>query len=86
VLPHSSTIDWPVVQSQFDDFLAFESQNGNDAQTNLESLIGTEGSLVVDLNKTRGYAERLGVKLSHSPTGHAFVNGKYFEMDDVRRF
>lgn len=35
------------------------------------------------LDKVRAYAERLGATLASSEKGHAFINGKHFNMDDV---
>ena len=37
------------------------------------------------LKKAEVYAERLGATLSSSPTGHAFINGKHFDMNEVCR-
>ncbi|KAJ7862919.1 hypothetical protein B0H14DRAFT_2349273, partial [Mycena olivaceomarginata] len=39
-------------------------------------------SLVQPLERARSYVERLGAGLAASPTGHGFVNGKHFNMDD----
>jgi hypothetical protein len=39
---------------------------------------------VQPLERARSYVERLGAGQAVSPTGHGFVNGKHFDMDDVR--
>lgn len=48
---------------------------------------GRPSSLIMDENKIRTYMRRLRLDLTpDAPHGHAFVNGKYFIMDDVRLF
>ena len=39
----------------------------------------------VDLEKQRAYAARLQTTLASAQNGHAFFNGKHFDLDDVRR-
>ena len=35
------------------------------------------------LDRARAYANRLDATASAHPLGHAFVNGKHFDLDDV---
>lgn len=37
-----------------------------------------------DLAGPREYAARLGLTLESAPHGHTFINGKHFNLDDVR--
>ncbi|KAJ7788771.1 hypothetical protein B0H14DRAFT_3892259 [Mycena olivaceomarginata] len=46
----------------------------------LEGTPATEDSLVISTRSS--CVERLGTGLAASPTGHGFVNGKHFDMDD----
>ncbi|KAI1789267.1 glycosyltransferase family 24 protein [Ganoderma leucocontextum] len=74
------SVDWPLVHSAFKSLLARKEENlSDDLETDLDKILaGTEG----DLEKQRAYATRLGTSLASAPEGHAFFNGKHFDLDD----
>ena len=43
-------------------------------------------NLIQRFDRTQSYVDRLAADLSSSPMGHAFFNGRYMEMGDVRYF
>lgn len=45
--------------------------------------MGGDKVSIISYDKIQKYSERLGATLSASPTGHVFVNGKHFKLDDV---
>jgi hypothetical protein len=52
---------------------------------NFEEVINDEQAFAERVAASNAYADRLNVKSSGvSFDGHAFVNGKYFELDEVR--
>ena len=52
-------------------------------ETDFDTIVeGKEG----DLAKQRAYAFRLDATLASALHGHAFFNGKHFDLDDVRCF
>jgi hypothetical protein len=46
-------------------------------------LAGQEAHSIAQLKKARAWAKRLDVANQKGALGHAFVNGKYFAIDDV---
>ena len=74
-------MDWSVVKAAYDTLRSRHPELTPDVETDLDAILtGTEG----DLDKTRAYARRLSTDLASAPDGHAFFNGKHFELDDVR--
>jgi hypothetical protein len=52
---------------------------------NFEEVINDEQAFAERVAASNAYTDRLNVKsLGVSSDGHAFVNGKYFELDEVR--
>ena len=76
------SVDLSLVRSAFTSLLARKEDGLPEGlETDLEKIFaGTEG----DLEKQRAYAVRLGTSLASAPDGHAFFNGKHFDLDDVR--
>lgn len=55
------------------------------AHVKLDDILNDKSGAFEDvLEKARVYSKRLGTDLSSSPLGHIFVNGKHFNLDDVR--
>ena len=76
------SVDMSLVRSAFTSLLARKGEDLPEGlETDLDKIFaGTEG----DLEKQRAYALRLGTSLASAPDGHAFFNGKHFDLDDVR--
>lgn len=77
------SVDWSLVRSAFKSVLARKEEEDlpEGIETDLDKILtGTEG----DLEKQRAYAIRLGTSLASAPQGHAFFNGKHFDLGDVR--
>ncbi|KAI0353822.1 glycosyltransferase family 24 protein [Trametes cingulata] len=73
-------VDWQQVDAHFNQLLAKHADDlPEGAETDLDAILeGTEG----DLDAARAYAARLGATLEAAPQGHAFVNGKHYDLDD----
>ncbi|KAJ7264047.1 glycosyltransferase family 24 protein [Mycena haematopus] len=76
-------LDWAAVKANF----VTEVLDGIPATTDPESpALDFEAILAGDgspsLERGRSYVERLGAGLVACPTGHGFVNGKHFDLDD----
>lgn len=92
----SESVDWQLVTNVFTQLL----RDADQPPVELGAIIGggwestrnTEGNTMSSsgisneefLERARAYASRLDASLSAFPRGHAFVNGKHFELDDVR--
>ncbi|KZT07030.1 glycosyltransferase family 24 protein [Laetiporus sulphureus 93-53] len=76
------TVDWSVVRQTFNLLLATNEPLEEGIVTDLDAILrGLPGS-EDQLDKARAYAARLDAGLSSAPQGHAFVNGKHFDLDD----
>ena len=76
-------LDWSHVQAQFEALTASEEINEGEAMS-FDALVGgTSEILEARISKARAYAQRLGTDVASSSTGHTFINGKYFALDDV---
>lgn len=89
------TVNWDIIRSEFATLLAAdtpEEQIEDDGEAeatipvNLDAILNGEDleeGAASPLDKVHAYVERLGATLRASSHGHAFVNGKHFDMDDV---
>ncbi len=78
-------IDWTLVRAEYASVVkAMPSDDDKEPALEFESVIN-ENSEVAELRLkgARAYAWRLDARPSTSPTGHAFLNGKHFPVDDV---
>lgn len=71
-----------MVRAEFDALIINDTRRKEDVSVDFDVIIGGGVDTDMNLDKARIYAERLGVAKA-SPKGHAFVNGKHFDMDDV---
>ena len=85
--PHLQTfnVNWLAVRTSFDALIAAElEQNPEAPKPDLESLLeGSDADIQPRLDKIAAYTERLDTNHATSPLGHAFFNGKHFDMGDV---
>jgi hypothetical protein len=83
----TSGVDWSSIRTEFvalDSAFSDEMELDDrpmDQPLDFESLLTGSHPFV---EKARAYITRLGMSQDSSQIGHAFINGKYFEMDDVR--
>jgi hypothetical protein len=79
----TSGIDWSSIRTVALDSVFADEMELDDRPSPLdfESLLTGSHAFV---EKARAYNTRLGMNQDSSRIGHAFINGKYFEMDDVR--
>ncbi|TFY57738.1 hypothetical protein EVJ58_g6843 [Rhodofomes roseus] len=79
----TTTVDWALVRTAFSSFRASSQDHAETPMPELDKILNgeTEG-LDESIQKARAYATRLGATVSSAPHGHAFVNGKHFELDD----
>ncbi|THV04765.1 glycosyltransferase family 24 protein [Dendrothele bispora CBS 962.96] len=81
------SVQWDIVRSEFKAFIAAATEAGEmeGKETDLDAIFSgrnLEEGNENPVKKAEAYTERLGATLSSSPTGHAFVNGKHFEMNE----
>ncbi len=82
--PITPTVSWPLVRSAFQSIIS-DAEDTEIANVKLDDVLeDTFGKFTDTLDKARLYSKRLGTDLLSSPHGHAFVNGKQFDLDDVR--
>lgn len=82
----TQTVEWAAVRSLYAHLIEAEAEEKPEALIpSLESILNGELDPTLPLEKIAIYQERLGSTLSSSPTGHAFFNGKHFDVNDVRR-
>ena len=72
-----------MVRSEFNALVADRTPRNANALTDFDSVIGEISEPSTGLGQVRAYADRLDATLASSRKGHAFVNGKHFDMDDV---
>ena len=48
---------------------------------NFDTIVNADGD--APLEKIKAYVDRLGASLASAPGGHAFLNGKHMDMNDV---
>ena len=79
------TVDWALVRSAFNSFRASSQEHAEEPIPELDAVLrGDVPALNESVEKARAYAVRLGASAAAAPHGHAFVNGKHFDLDDVR--
>ena len=72
-------VDLTFVRSQFEALVSAEPPKDANAATNFDAVINSP----FDDSKIAAYRKRLSADLASSPQGHAFFNGKHFNLDDV---
>lgn len=96
VAPHLLTyhVQWPFVRTEFTNLLSsLTAEDLRETSVTLDSLKSIKlddivlGKGTKDLEekviKAKAYAERLGLDLESASQGSAFVNGKWYELNDV---
>ena len=88
--PHlqTSNVNWLAVSTSFDTLIAAErEQDLEAAKPDLESILaGSDADSQAPLDRLAAYTERLDATHATNPDGHAFFNGKHFDMGDVCNF
>ncbi|KAF9461692.1 glycosyltransferase family 24 protein, partial [Collybia nuda] len=77
----SLTVQWNVVRSEYKEFTEAEAP-ADSVVAELDAILDGKLTPFAPFDKIQQYSERLGTTLSASPTGHVFVNGKHFKLDD----
>lgn len=75
-------VNWDLVRQEFNELIDTEGPGDGEA-ISFDAVLRGESSATVPEDKIKTYTERLGATLAASPTGHVFVNGKHFNLDDV---
>ena len=79
------SVDWALVRSAFNSFRASSQEHAEEPIPELDAILkGDVSTLNESVEKARAYAARLGATAAAALHGHAFVNGKHFDLDDVR--
>ncbi|PPQ88795.1 hypothetical protein CVT25_010481 [Psilocybe cyanescens] len=79
----TAELDWHTVRHTYDELVARErEENPEAAFPALDSIFKGEEEDVARLDKINVYTERLGSTLASSETGHAFFNGKHFDVNE----
>ncbi|KAJ6626996.1 glycosyltransferase family 24 protein [Mycena sp. CBHHK59/15] len=82
VVGQEQKIDWDTVEVDFTEFLEEQSTTDETRGMDFNVIMRGDGPVPVPIDKGRAYADRLSADLASSSGGHAFVNGKHFDMDD----
>lgn len=78
------TVDWQAVRSAFDAlFVGSEGETELPEGVTLDGILNPSDDTDEVLEKARKFNRRLGNDLASASQGHAFVNGKHFDLDDV---
>lgn len=75
-------VQWDLVRSEFEDLLDVEESEIEDAI--FDSILEGQVEVSKSFDKADAYAKRIGASMSSNPEGHCFVNGKHFEMSEVK--
>ncbi len=75
-------VQWDLVRSEFEDLLDVEESEIEDAI--FDSILEGQVEVSKSFDKVDAYAKRIGASMSSNPEGHCFVNGKHFEMSEVK--
>ncbi|KDR79892.1 hypothetical protein GALMADRAFT_242006 [Galerina marginata CBS 339.88] len=76
-------VDWHTVKQAYEQLVEAEREEKPDAEyPHLDSILVGEAGDVAPLDKIAVYTERLGSTLAHSKQGHAFFNGKHFDINE----
>ena len=80
--------NWLAVSTLFDNLIKEELEQDPEAvKPDLESILeGSDTDTQPPLDWIAAYTEWLDATHATSPLGHAFFNGKHFDMGDVRSF
>jgi len=82
-------LDWAAVKAEFAtevlDGASPPSDESDSPVLDFDAILaGADESVSVSIERGRAYVDRLGAGLASCPTGHAFVNGRHLDLDDVR--
>lgn len=78
-------IDWSVISAEYADLVeTVPLKDEEEIALSFEAVINGEfdGSQRM-LDGAKAYAQRLDATLLSCPTGHAFLNGKHLDVDNV---
>ena len=84
------TVDWKLARKEFaeliDEFVQKDDvPEGFPSAVEFDAIISDASEAIEErLEKVKRYAKRLRADLASAPQGHVFVNGKHFNLDDVR--
>ena len=80
----SPYVDWNVARAAFKELQDAHTESGDDVSpVSFDAVVsGDVEGLSDHIDKARDYANRLDATLESCPTGHAFFNGKHFDMND----
>ncbi|KAJ3505081.1 hypothetical protein NLJ89_g7601 [Agrocybe chaxingu] len=79
----TETVQWDKVDSAWDYLVEKTQQEKPEFDfPELASVLSGEFASPAPFDKIAEYTERLGCGLDSSPTGHAFFNGKHFDVND----
>jgi UDP-glucose:glycoprotein glucosyltransferase len=77
-------VPWDAVRTVYDRLLQVEAQEKPDELIpDLASIFDDQPEDLVPLDKIAVYTDRLGATVSKNPSGHAFFNGKHFDINEV---
>ncbi len=84
-MPSEYYVDMSIVQSELRALQDRDLPEEGESVVDVQSLLDLEERAAVDerISKAKAYTVRLDSTLASSLTGHVFVNGKHFALDDV---
>lgn len=80
----SETVDWDRVRFELADLIKVEEPKEGGVALGFDTVVNdTPQEIQAKVDKARAYAKRLGATMASSAQGHAFFNGKHYDLDDV---
>ena len=79
------SVDWDLARIEYDKLNEQYPPEAEDdpAKSFDEILFGNDDNINARIESAKLYTVRLDATLASYSTGHAFVNGKHFDLDDV---
>ncbi|KAI0266194.1 UDP-glucose:glycoprotein glucosyltransferase-domain-containing protein [Gloeopeniophorella convolvens] len=79
----SLQLDWSHIQAVFETLIETHGPKEGGEAILFDVIIGNSPEeYEVRMSKAQAYAQRLGTTNAASPSGHTFINGKYYVLDD----
>ncbi|KAF9513801.1 glycosyltransferase family 24 protein [Hydnum rufescens UP504] len=82
--PSREAFDFSLAKAAYNELVKSKEEASEDLSLPFDSVIQLAAE--EKLGRAREYSRRLGATASSFPGGHAFVNGKHFDFDDVGVF
>ena len=79
------SVDWELARIEYDKLNAeYPPEEGDEPLRTFDEVINGDDELInARIESAKAYTTRLDATMASCETGHGFVNGKHFDLDDV---